>query len=513
MFCRGVHFKIDSLFCVGRSSIPNLQFNSLMSSCFICCEDYTKCSRAKITCCHDDCKYEVCKGCVRQYLLSTTSDPHCMNCKKAWSQKFVLESINRSFYDTDYKNHRKQLLLDTELSKMPETMAAAERYSRIKVEEAEIAKLNLETKKLREQMAAIETKRQTHNTAIRVLKTGGDPNKAERRAFIMPCPNNDCRGYLSTQYKCELCKLYTCPDCNELIGHNKTDEHTCNEDSKKSAELIKKETKPCTSCGTRIFKISGCDQMWCPECQVAFSWKTGKIDNGVVHNPHFYNHQRAQNAGGAPPRNPGDVVCGGICSFYELRRSVLMNCTSVIVREELTNCHRFAAHITHNDLEICRNRVRELTNNEELRVLYLNKEKTKDELKTIVFRNDNMRKKLMETLHIYELLSVVAIDGLNALCASMTGKSLVTVKAGNVKVDEEINEFLRTYKVLCRYCNLQMAEISTIFSNVVLQIETENKFMMQKKKFSLASVQKMRDEMELVDKKKTAGGGCSTDPV
>ena len=41
----------------------------------------------------------------------------------------------------------------------------------------------------------------------------------------MACPNNDCRGYLSTQYKCELCILYTCHDCLEIIGHNKTDEH------------------------------------------------------------------------------------------------------------------------------------------------------------------------------------------------------------------------------------------------------------------------------------------------
>ena len=35
----------------------------------------------------------------------------------------------------------------------------------------------------------------------------------ERKKFIMPCPGDNCKGYLSTQYKCEVCKLYTCPDC------------------------------------------------------------------------------------------------------------------------------------------------------------------------------------------------------------------------------------------------------------------------------------------------------------
>ena len=78
----------------------------------------------------------------------------------------------------------------------------------------------------------------------------------------MPCPNNDCRGFLSSQYKCEICKLYTCPHCHDIIGHSKQDEHVCQPDSLKSAELIKKETKPCPTCGIRIFKISGCDQMW-----------------------------------------------------------------------------------------------------------------------------------------------------------------------------------------------------------------------------------------------------------
>ena len=113
------------------------------------------------------------------------------------------------------------------------------------------------------------------------------------------------------QYKCELCETYTCPHCLELIGYSKTDPHTCNPDNVASAELIKKDTKPCPQCGVRIHKISGCDQMWCTECRVAFSYKTLKIDSGAaVHNPHYYQYMQRQNHGVAP-RNPQDVVCGG----------------------------------------------------------------------------------------------------------------------------------------------------------------------------------------------------------
>ena len=59
----------------------------------------------------------------------------------------------------------------------------------------------------------------------------------------MPCPGDNCKGYLSTQYKCEVCKLFTCPDCFEVIGYSKEEAHVCKEDNLKSAEMIKKETK------------------------------------------------------------------------------------------------------------------------------------------------------------------------------------------------------------------------------------------------------------------------------
>ena len=58
----------------------------------------------------------------------------------------------------------------------------------------------------------------------------------------MPCPGNNCKGYLSTQYKCELCKLFTCPDCFEIIGYLE-DQHVCKDENIKSAEMIKKKQK------------------------------------------------------------------------------------------------------------------------------------------------------------------------------------------------------------------------------------------------------------------------------
>ena len=132
----------------------------------------------------------------------------------------------------------------------------------------------------------------------------------ERRKFIMPCANNDCKGFLSTSYKCGLCNLYTCNKCHVFIGNN-NDTHVCNEDDIKSADLIKSSTKPCPGqgCGERIQKIDGCPQMWCPSCKTAFNWDTLVIDNGPVHNPEYYRWMRE--SGQNLERNPND-------EFYDI---------------------------------------------------------------------------------------------------------------------------------------------------------------------------------------------------
>jgi hypothetical protein len=117
---------------------------------------------------------------------------------------------------------------------------------------------------------------------------------AERQTFVKPCPAQNCKGYLSTAWKCGLCEQWSCPECHERKGPSRDTEHTCDSNKVLTVQLLQKEAKGCPKCGVQICKIDGCDQMWCTSCNTGFHWRTGKIASGPVHNPHYFEWLRSQ---------------------------------------------------------------------------------------------------------------------------------------------------------------------------------------------------------------------------
>lgn len=158
----------------------------------------------------------------------------------------------------------------------------------------------------------------------------------EKREFIMNCQSKGCKGFLSTKYKCGLCEKYTCSTC--LLVKETGEAHVCNADDVSTVRMIREETKPCPKCSTRISKIDGCDQMWCVECKTAFSWKSGNIVNGAIHNPHYYEFLRQTQ--GHVPR--ADNPCGELPGLAIMRQhSGKIVGQNASMRTNLYSFHRF----------------------------------------------------------------------------------------------------------------------------------------------------------------------------
>lgn len=179
---------------------------------------------------------------------------------------------------------------------------------------------------LQEEVAAMEPRylelKEQHDTVTTDLRETmnlyGGRAPAQKREFIMRCPADDCRGFLSTAYKCGTCECWACTQCHVSVGKEKECGHVCDPGMVETAKAIKEETRPCPKCGTRIFKIDGCDQMYCvmDGCHTAFSWTTGQIATGVIHNPHYLEWLKRKNGG--LEREAGDIPCGGLPTTWQM---------------------------------------------------------------------------------------------------------------------------------------------------------------------------------------------------
>lgn len=160
----------------------------------------------------------------------------------------------------------------------------------------------------------------------------------EKRTFTMKCPVPECRGFLNTQYKCGLCNRSTCPHCLNLYseGDEEGRKHICKEEEKESVKEIKKNCRNCPSCGMSIFRIEGCNQMFCTGCNTAFDWATGReLVSNQIHNPHYSEYLRKMglsretdngrpNNNGTAPGGTGFDGCDGMPTIRDFYRRYMI---------------------------------------------------------------------------------------------------------------------------------------------------------------------------------------------
>jgi len=390
-------------------------------SCNICVEKYNKSTHLEIKC--NYCDFSNCRTCFQKYLLDTV-DPYCMNCKKIFTKEFISENCTQVFIGKEYKKHRENVLLDREKSLMPATQVYVilekqkdklrEQIKEIEKERAKILTtiniFNNRINSLTYQITNININNMNNvNNQNQVVQTSQDK---ERKKFIRKCPMKDCRGFLSQQWKCGICETKICNKCNEEkldTECDAEDNHRCDPGNVANMELLNKDTKPCPECGTMIFRISGCNQMFCVECHCAWNWNTGLVEKGVIHNPHYYDFIRR---GGNTGRNHGDIPCGGLPQMYDLRTGFTYCLRSKImtnVQESLLySFHNIVTHIQHYEIRQINDQTEETTRT--LRVDYMLQKISEETFKSRIQQIEKDHNKRRDFNNIYQMFVDVSSD-------------------------------------------------------------------------------------------------------
>lgn len=521
------------------------------NECPICCNIYTEHVRKKVSClyCHHDC----CRSCVSQYVLSVSTSPHCMACRKEWNYEFMYRNMSKSFILETFKKHTEHIMIERERALLPITQPIIERIHKIHSINVTIYNINnmILVKRFQERDALVRLRtnhnelvsnglrmkhtdivisetftdsdqsdderqqiRKMHaklpiriqenirerNTLRRELKylqeerrandiiigrlyqknerrkqmiheyyntgimnteyvTESDSDEIQKdkskkkRQFIRKCPSNNCKGFLNHNWLCGICCTRVCSRCHDIIMI--TDEHVCNNDNIATAEMIMKDTKNCPQCGVQIYKIDGCNMMFCTQCHTPFCWKTGNIiKNERIHNPHYYEWLRHNSKDGTIPREQGDDPCmeDNMNNRISIRslRTVLKQCGILYydMEDMLWNVHRVHVHIEMVEIPRLRNFV---IDNTDLRIRYMLNDYTDKKWMQEMYKRKKRVDKNTAIGQIYEMVNAVIKDELYRLLLIVS------------PIYQHIFDCVSSLENLRIYANSQFLEISKLY--------------------------------------------------
>ncbi len=169
--------------------------------------------------------------------------------------------------------------------------------------------------------------------------------------------------------------------------------------------------------------LSNCDQMFCVQCNSAFSWRTLKIEKGRIHNPHYFEYLRQNGGNGELPRDPLDIRCGReldntivnlvSAKLKQLSASVKNRNLKKTVDSWITlimmDVLRFSIHL--RAVVIPKYNTNTMRNiNQSYRLKLLKNEITIDDFKTKIQRNYKSEQRKQEVLDIITMYEQCATD-------------------------------------------------------------------------------------------------------
>jgi len=283
--------------------------------CSICSDTYTAQIRKRTICKY--CKKDTCSKCIEQYLLTRTEDAHCIHCRVHYNDKDLQEICTKTYLKDRYFKHRQEILINRERANLPGLQDEAHRQK----QERDNALLSIKIRKeidelittrniIREEFIRVtmsddvkddEKKRdmlhkemESYLEMVRIKKQEladmrfkviipnevmEEKKEEERKKFIRRCMRAGCNGFLSTAWKCGMCEWYSCSKCFAAKGQAHDVAHECVKEDLETADLIRKDSKPCPNCGEFISKVSGC---FAPNTPILLRNGTLKMSQNIV---------------------------------------------------------------------------------------------------------------------------------------------------------------------------------------------------------------------------------------
>jgi len=225
------------------------------------------------------CDLQICSACLKQTILDGQLEPCCCNCKINLPMTFLITHLGNTWVKTIYKAKRKaDLIAEVKSDKASylhliaedNTFQALSDINRFKGALGRYLRRRL-PRSDKEEIRRLVFGPYNDNDLNQILKI--DPSESEK-VFVkvkedLQQHTEPTGGSISTLHHLTRCEMQL--EFEDLVD---------------TFAVIKSTSKKCPKCSKCIQKDSGCDQMWCPTCKVAFSWRTG----GYIHNPHYFEY-------------------------------------------------------------------------------------------------------------------------------------------------------------------------------------------------------------------------------
>lgn len=317
--------------------------------CSICMDNYTTILRKKCICKY--CNQSTCSKCIERYLLDRHEDAHCLHCRVNYNDITLHEICTKTYLRHTYFKHRQEVLVNRERANLPALQDVAMTERKRRDNELKISAIKLDiipiekerdivmseynkiyseyyskknNQESRENLDNLLVKLDQYRALINIKKSEiytirnsryEKEEKEEKKKFIRRCTIDNCQGFLSTAWKCGICEHYSCSKCFKPKTKKHDDPHECLKDDLDTAELIKKDCKPCPKCGEFIMKSSGCFAKDTP----ILTWDGYKMSQNIVVGDELVGDDNLK-------RVVLDT-CSGVDTLYEVAQSCAMNYT------------------------------------------------------------------------------------------------------------------------------------------------------------------------------------------